>query len=158
MAITIAVGVPLLLAKGVDVTLSTGALGVVVGRLVAATVLWTAIGVGLGLAVRHQVAAIAGTLVWILAAEGLLSGLVPDVAKFFPGAAGLAVVGVNPADLLTPGLGALLLGGYALVAVATGGVWRRRGDIAWGVRVGGVSRETPCLQICGSPRWPAFLS
>ena len=49
MAITIAVGVPLLLAKGVDVTLSTGALGVVVGRLVAATVLWTAIGVGLGL-------------------------------------------------------------------------------------------------------------
>ena len=130
MAITIAVGVPLLLAKGVGVTLSTGALGVVVGRLVAATVLWTAIGVGLGLAVRHQVAAIAGTLVWILAAEGLLSGLVPDVAKFFPGAAGLAVVGVNPADLLTPGLGALLLVGYALVAVATGAILMQRRDIA----------------------------
>jgi hypothetical protein len=109
---------------------STGALGVVVGRLVAATVLWTAIGVGLGLAVRHQVAAIAGTLVWILAAEGLLSGLVPDVAKFFPGAAGLAVVGVNPADLLTPGLGALLLVGYALVAVATGAILMQRRDIA----------------------------
>jgi hypothetical protein len=93
-------------------------------------VLWTAIGVGLGLAVRHQVAAIAGTLVWILAAEGLLSGLVPDVAKFFPGAAGFAVVGVNPADLLTPGLGALLLGGYALVAVATGAILMQRRDIA----------------------------
>jgi ABC-2 type transport system permease protein len=130
MAITIAVGVPLLVAKGVDVTWSTAALAIVVGRLVAATVLWTAIGVGLGLAVRHQVAAIAGTLVWILAAEGLLSGLVPDVAKFFPGAAGFAVVGVNPADLLTPGLGALLLGGYALVAVATGAVLMRRRDIA----------------------------
>ncbi len=48
MAITIAVGVPLLVAKGVEVTWSTGALAVVVGRLVAATVLWTAIGVGLG--------------------------------------------------------------------------------------------------------------
>ena len=60
MAITIVVGVPLLVAKGVDVTWSTAALAIVVGRLVAATVLWTAIGVGLGLAVRHQVAAIAG--------------------------------------------------------------------------------------------------
>ena len=130
MAITIAVGVPLLVAKGVDVTWSTGALAVVVGRLVAATVLWTAIGVGLGLAVRHQVAAIAGTLVWILAAEGIFSGLVPGVAKFFPGAAGFAIVGINPADLLTPGLGAVLLGGYALVAVATGAVLMQRRDIA----------------------------
>jgi len=130
MAITIAVGVPFLVAKGVEVTVSTGAMGVVVGRLVAATILWTAIGVGLGLAVRHQVAAIAGTLVWILAAEGLLSGLVPHVAKFFPGAAGFAVVGVNPAELLTPGLGALLLGGYALIAVVTGAVLMRRRDIA----------------------------
>jgi hypothetical protein len=130
IAITIAVGVPLLVAKGVDVTWSTAALAVVVGRLVAATVLWTAIGVGLGLAVRHQVAAIAGTLVWILAAEGLLSGLVPNVAKFFPGAAGFAIVGVNSADLLTPGLGAVLLGGYAVVAVATGAVLMQRRDIA----------------------------
>jgi len=130
MAITIAVGVPLLVAKGVDVMWSTAALGVVVGRLVAATVLWTAIGVGLGLAVRHQVAAIAGTLVWILAAEGLLSGLVPNVAKFFPGAAGFAIVGVNSADLLTPSLGAVLLSGYAVVAVATGAVLMQRRDIA----------------------------
>ena len=130
MAITIAVGVPLLVAKGVDVTWSTAALAIVLGRLVAATVLWTAIGVGLGLAIRHQVAAIAGTLVWILAAEGIFSGLVPGVAKFFPGAAGFAIVGLNPADLLTPGLGAVLLGGYALVAVATGAVLMRRRDIA----------------------------
>ena len=35
-------------------------MAVIVGRLVGATVLWTAIGVGLGLAVKHQVAAIAG--------------------------------------------------------------------------------------------------
>jgi ABC-2 type transport system permease protein len=130
MVITIAVGVPLLVAKGVEVTWSIGALGVVVGRLVAATVLWTAIGVGLGLAVRHQVAAIAGTLVWILAAEGLLSGLVPNVAKFFPGAAGFALVGVNPAELLTPGRGALLLGAYAIVAVAAGALLMQRRDIA----------------------------
>jgi ABC-2 type transport system permease protein len=130
VAVTIAVGVPLLVVKGVEVTWSTGALAVLVGRLVAATVLWTTIGVGLGLAVRNQVAAIAGTLVWVLAAEGIFSGLVPGVAKYFPGAAGLAIVGLNSADLLTPGLGAVLLGGYALVAVATGAVLMQRRDIA----------------------------
>ena len=75
-------------------------------------------------------AAIAGTLVWLLAAEGILSGLVPDVAKYFPGAAGFAIVGINPAELLTPILGAALLGGYALVAVATGAVLMQRRDIA----------------------------
>ena len=102
----------------------------IVGRLVLATVLWTAVGVGLGLAVKHQVAAIAGTLVWLLAAEGILSGLVPNVAKYFPGAAGFATVGINSAELLTPALGAVLLGAYALVAVAIGAVLMQRRDIA----------------------------
>jgi ABC-type transport system involved in multi-copper enzyme maturation permease subunit len=129
-AVTIAVGVPLLMTKGVEVTWSAPALAEVVGRLVGATVLWTAIGVGLGLAVRHQVAAIAGALVWLLAAEGILSGLVPNVAKYFPGAAGFAIVGINAADLLTPALGAVLLGAYAVVAVAAGDVLMQRRDIA----------------------------
>jgi ABC-2 type transport system permease protein len=129
VVISFAVGVPILVIKGMDVTWSTGALAVIVGRLVAATVMWTAIGVGLGLAVKHQVAAIAGALVWLLAAEGIFSGLVPDVAKYFPGAAGFAVVGINPAELLAPSLGAVLLSGYALLAVATGALLMQRRDI-----------------------------
>jgi ABC-2 type transport system permease protein len=129
VAISIAVGLPILVIKGIDIAWSTGALAEIVGRLVVATVLWTAVGVGLGLAVKHQVAAIAGTLVWLLAAEGILSGLVPDVAKYFPGAAGFATVGINSAELLTPALGALLLGAYALVAVAIGAVLMERRDI-----------------------------
>jgi hypothetical protein len=107
-----------------------GAMAVIVGRLVGATVLWTAIGVGLGLAVKHQVAAIAGALVWLLAAEGILSGLMPDVARYFPGAAGFAVVGINSAELLMPALGAALLGAYAVVAIAAGGFLVQRRDIA----------------------------
>jgi ABC-type transport system involved in multi-copper enzyme maturation permease subunit len=129
MIVAIVVGVPVLLIKGVDVTWSATPMAEVVGRLVGATVLWTAIGVGIGLAVKHQVAAIAGSLVWILAAEGLLSGLVPHVAKYFPGAAGFAIVGINPAELLTPGMGALLLGGYAVAAVAAGAILMQRRDI-----------------------------
>ena len=128
-AVSIAIGAPLLLAKGVEITWSASAMAEVVGRLVGATVLWTAIGVGLGLAVKHQVAATAGALVWLLAAEGIFSGLVPNVAKYFPGAAGFAIVGINPADLLTPGLGALLLGSYAAVAVGVGAVLMQRRNI-----------------------------
>jgi ABC-type transport system involved in multi-copper enzyme maturation permease subunit len=126
-AVSIAIGVPLL-AKGVEIVWSASAMAEVVGRLVGATVLWTAIGVGLGLAVKHQVAAIAGALVWLLAAEGIFSGLVPNIAKYFPGAAGFAIVGINPADLLTPGLGALLLGSYAAVAIGVGAVLMQRRD------------------------------
>jgi hypothetical protein len=128
-AVSIAIGVPLLLAKGIEITWSALAMAEVVGRLVGATVLWTAIGVGLGLAVKHQVAAIAGALVWLLAAEGIFSGLVPNIAKYFPGAAGFAIVGINPADLLTPGFGALLLGSYAAVAIGVGAVLMQRRDI-----------------------------
>jgi ABC-2 type transport system permease protein len=128
-AISIGVGVPLLMAKGIEITWSASSMAEVVGRLFAATVLWTAFGVGVGLAVKHQVAAIAGALVWLLAAEGIFSGLVPNVAKYFPGAAGFAIVGINPADLLTPAVGALLLGGYAVAAVAAGAVLMLRRDI-----------------------------
>ena len=139
MAGTIAIGLPILVARGIDVTWSTSALVEVVGRLVGATVLWTAIGVGLGLAVRHQVAAIAGTLIWLLAAEGILSGLVPNVAKFFPGAAGFAIVGINSASLLTPALG----------RAAAGHVRGRRGharrgpDAAPGHHLGGTRCPGP---------------
>lgn len=130
VVVSVAIGVPILVAKGVEITWSASAMAEVVDRLVGATVLWAALGVGLGLAVKHQVAAIAGTLVWLLAAESIFGGLVPNVAKYFPGAAGFAVVGINPAQLLAPAMGALLLGAYALVVVATGAVLMQRRDIA----------------------------
>jgi ABC-type transport system involved in multi-copper enzyme maturation permease subunit len=130
VVVSIALGTALLIGKGVGIAWSMGALTTIVVRLLGASAVWGAIGVGLGLAVRHQVAAIAGTLIWLLAAEGILSGLVPDVARFFPGAAGLAFVGINPADVLTPVLGALVLSCYAVLAVTGGAVLMQRRDIA----------------------------
>jgi ABC-2 type transport system permease protein len=128
-ATSVAIGVPLLLVKGVDVTWSVGGIAELVSRLLVATVIWSAAGVGLGLAVRHQVAAIAGALIWLLAGEGILSGLVPDVARFFPGSAGLAIVGINPSLVLSPAFGALVLGSYAVAAVSAGAVLMQRRDI-----------------------------
>jgi ABC-2 type transport system permease protein len=118
-------------AGGVALALaSAGAMAETAGRLLGATVLWTTIGVGLGLAVRHQVAAVAGSLVWMVAGEGVVAGLLPDLARYFPGAAGFSVVGINGDGLLAPAVAAVLLGGYALVAVVAGGALMRRRDIA----------------------------
>jgi hypothetical protein len=105
------------------------ALAELAGRLAAAAALWAAIGVGVGLAVRHQVAAVAGSLVWLLAGEGLLSGVMPRVARFFPGSAGFAVTGLNASRLLSPASAAVVLGAYAMVAVVAGGALMRRRDI-----------------------------
>ncbi|HSL11926.1 MAG TPA: hypothetical protein VLA82_11490 [Actinomycetota bacterium] len=124
-----AIGVPLLLGEGWEATWSAAALGEVVGRLLAATVLWSAIGVGLGLAVRHQVAAVAGALVWMVAGEGIVAGMLPDVARYFPGSAGYALVGLSEGTLLTAGAGAIVLAAYAIASVATGARLMRRRDI-----------------------------
>lgn len=124
-----AIGVPLLLADGWDAAVSAGAMTQVLGRLIVATMLWTTIGVGLGLAVRHQVAAVAGALVWMVAGEGIVAGFLPDIARYFPGAAGFSVVGINAGDLLAPAAAAMLLGGYAMLAIVAGGALMRRRDI-----------------------------
>jgi ABC-2 type transport system permease protein len=127
--LAVAVAVPLLAGRGVEVTWSASAMAEVVGRLLGASALWTAIGVGLGLAVRHQVAAIAGALIWMLAGEGILSAFIPDIGTYFPGTAGSALVGVNAEGLLAPGIAAAVLAGWALVATATGGLLMRRRDL-----------------------------
>jgi hypothetical protein len=128
LAGAIVAGVAVLLAQGIHVTWSAAGMAQVVGRLLGATVLWTTIGVGVGLAVKQQVAAIAGGLVWLLAGEGILGNLIPDVAKYFPGSAGAGVVGLG-SSFLTPGIAAIVLGAYAAVAVATGAVLMARRDV-----------------------------
>jgi ABC-2 type transport system permease protein len=126
---SLAIGVPLLLGRGIDVTWSVGAMTEIVGRLAAANILWATIGVGFGLAVRHQVAAIAGALVWMLAGEGILAGFVPDAARFFPGSAGFGLLGINPDHVLPPIPAALLLAGYAAIASVAGAAVMRRRDV-----------------------------
>jgi ABC-2 type transport system permease protein len=130
LAVSVAVAVPTLLVKGMGVTVSAGPAATLLGRLLLSSVLWSALGVGFGLAVRHQVAAIAGALVWMLAGEALFSGLVPSVARFFPGAAGFGLVGLNPASTLPPVAGGAVLAAYAIVAALIGGSLMKRRDVA----------------------------
>jgi ABC-2 type transport system permease protein len=128
LAASVATGIVLLLSHGVHITGSAAGMAPIVGRLLLATVLWTSIGVGAGLAVKQQVAAIAGGLVWLLAGEGILGNAIPHIAKYFPGSAGEGVVGLG-STFLGLGAAALVLGAYAAVAVATGAVLMARRDV-----------------------------
>ncbi len=126
----IAVGTVGLAIQGGDLTWSTGTLGTMSGYLVVASVLWAGIGVGVGLAVRHQLAAIVGMFVWSLVVESALGALVPDVARFLPDAAGSAIVGVDAANLLAPGIAVAVLAGWAVLATVVGGRLMQRRDVA----------------------------
>jgi hypothetical protein len=84
--------------------------------------LWSAIGLGVGLFVSHQVAAIVGSLVWLMVGENLVEVVSAGVAKFLPVHAGTALLGTHARDatLVAPVVGAGLLAGWALLALGVG--------------------------------------
>lgn len=126
----IAAGAVGLAIQGGDLAWSTGTLAAMGGNLIVASVLWAGIGLGVGLAVRHQVAAIVGMFLWSMVVEGVLGALVPDVAMYLPDAAGSAIVGVNATDLLTPGIAVAVLAGWSVLATMVGGQLMQRRDVA----------------------------
>lgn len=125
------VGLALLLSslKGGSLTLATSDLGAMAGML-GSTALWSAIGVGIGAVVRHQVAAIVGGVIWILVVENLGAGLLRDAGRFLPGQAahGLADA-VGAGDLLAVPVAALVLGTYTLLAWLVGSLDLARRDV-----------------------------
>ena len=76
----------LLVADGVAISVSLAALAVLLAKAIAICALWAAIGLGMGVTVTHQVAAIVGTILWVLVAEGLVEMLSAPVARFLPAA------------------------------------------------------------------------
>lgn len=135
VAATVVVGgvsLALLAADGVAVSVSVAALAILLGKAVALCALWAAIGLGVGLFVQHQIAAIVGAILWMLVGEGIVEMLVPGVSKFLPAHASTSVLGIIPADMsvVAPAVGAALLGGWALLSLGTGTRALARRDIA----------------------------
>lgn len=93
------------------------------------TTLAPALGLGIGMIIRHSAAAVTTVLVWALLVENLIKGFAPaTVARFFPfGCAarllGIKTVGDNQATLaaaLPRVLDALVFSGYIAVGLAIG--------------------------------------
>jgi ABC-2 type transport system permease protein len=119
-AVTLGVSLPWLAAKGVHPTLlSSDVAGVLLGSA-AVMVLFGLIGIGLGAIVRNQVAAVVGSLVWLLVVENLLVSLFPAVGKWLSFGASASLIGSADAGLLPAGAAAILLLGYAAAFIAAG--------------------------------------
>src|SRR6266508_3166930 len=80
--------------------------------------------------IDNQLATLVGLCAWMLLVENLLLPFVPDVGRFTPGAAGLALAGSIADKLLTPTPAALMLALYAAAAAAGGWLATLRRDVA----------------------------
>ena len=131
-ALAAAVGTAALRARGIHVQLDRGDYVLLLLGGTAAAALWAALGVGLGALVRNQVPTLIGICAWLLFVEGLLAGdLVGlgEVGRFLPGAAAAAISGQDPATLLAPVPGLVLLASYAAAAALAGSVATSRRDV-----------------------------
>jgi ABC-type transport system involved in multi-copper enzyme maturation permease subunit len=122
LAVTAAVAAGWLAAVGVTSSLLDARLGSVAGVTLLGAGLCGLVGVGVGALVRNQVAALVGTLVWVLVVEGLLMSLLntPSLGKWLPSAAAAAAITSPGGAHLSRLAGSLLLAGYALALALAG--------------------------------------
>jgi ABC-2 type transport system permease protein len=122
LAVTVAVATGWLAAEGIAPSMLDARLGSVVGVTLLGAGLCGLVGVGVGALVRNQVAALVGTLVWILVVEGLLMSLLnaPSLGKWLPSSAAAAAITSPGGAHLSRLVGTLLLAGYALAFALAG--------------------------------------
>lgn len=129
--LTLAIALPWLAQRNIDLGAhSTDILVVLVGGI-AATALGALMGVGLGALMTNQTLAVTATLVWVLVVESLLGNFASGVGRFFPGGAASAMSSVAPpsGDVLPFWIAGLLFVGYALVIAEAGSRLVVRRDI-----------------------------
>lgn len=122
-----------LAARGVEVQLTRGDYAQLLAGGAVAGALFAAVGVGVGAAIRNQVAAVAGLCLWLLFVEPLVLGNAPALGKYAPEASAGAVTGAiqtQIADsLVEPVAGIALLAAYAALAALAGGLLIAHRDI-----------------------------
>jgi ABC-type transport system involved in multi-copper enzyme maturation permease subunit len=127
-AVAMTLGAALVAAEGFPPVIAWASVASTVAAGAVAGVLWSLLGVGVGVAVRHQVPALVGSLVWILVAEYVLASFAPGLATYLPVTAGGSLLGLDGAPL-SPTAGGLVLAGWAAAALAAGRALLRRRDV-----------------------------
>jgi len=121
--VVLAIALPWLPAKGVQVPLADPGLAARVGGLAAAVALSGVLGTGLGALFRNQFAAVvAGLLLWQGGVEDLVVGVLgrPGLGRWLPQGATAALTAPGDATLAM-WAGALVLAAYGLVLAVAGG-------------------------------------
>ena len=127
--VTLAMGLPWLAAKDIDVTFSDREVTLALVGTLATSALWGALGVAFGSVVPNQVGAIVITLLWLLIVDNLLAGLVPDVAPFTPGGAARGLLRIDADDLLTMWAAAAVTLTYVIGLAGIGAAFVMRRDV-----------------------------
>ena len=130
-AVTLAIALPWLAAKDVDVSVLDGEVVQVVAGLLLGTGLYGLLGVSVGSLVRNPAAAVSIALVWSFVIEALLVGLLPEVGRWLPGGAGQALArsSTTAGDLLPMWGGGLLLAAYGVLFAVAGSRLVMRRDV-----------------------------
>jgi ABC-2 type transport system permease protein len=121
---------PWLAADGIDIGLTSHDIGTIFGACVVFSALSGALGVGLGSIFGEHGAALALTMVGLIIFEITLASLLPEIERYGPGAAGVALSGLPSDTLLSMWVGGLVYGGYAVLALGAATWLTQRRDIA----------------------------
>jgi ABC-type transport system involved in multi-copper enzyme maturation permease subunit len=131
--LVLAIALTWLPAKGIHISPTGDGIPAVLLAAVAALAVYSVLGVGVGALVRNQIAAVVGTLIYLLVLEAILSvvPVVRDYYRYLPGGALNALIrsGASQVPLLAPWQGGLLLLGYGLVLAGLGAALAVRRDI-----------------------------
>jgi ABC-2 type transport system permease protein len=130
-AAVLAVGLPWLRAKGIEVAIADPGVAARVAGLAAAVALYAVLGTGLGALLRNQVAAVVvGLLWWSQGVERVLTGILhqPGLERWLPMGAASALTA--PGDGTLPmWAGALVFAAYGLGLALLGGRLVARRDL-----------------------------
>jgi ABC-2 type transport system permease protein len=130
-AAVLAVGLPWLRAKGIEVAVADPGVAARVAGLAVAVALYAVLGTGLGALLRNQVAAVVvGLLWWSQGVEGVLTGILhqPGLERWLPTGAASALTA--PSDGRLPmWAGALVFAAYGLGLALLGGRQVARRDL-----------------------------
>lgn len=114
--------------KGYTFPLSSGqAWQILAGATLYASLLG-ALGAATGSLIRNQVGVIVGWFVWLMLAENIFVGLVPDIGRWLPGAAGRGLILDPNGNFLAQPVAAVVLATYAVVIAASAILIERRRD------------------------------
>jgi ABC-type transport system involved in multi-copper enzyme maturation permease subunit len=134
VGVTLAIALPWLAAKGIDVSLGANRIPQTLIGVGANVAIYAILGVGLGALLKNQVAAVVGLLVYLLLVGPILTAInnIRDVTKFLPHAASSALVQNTPnsgSALLDQWQGGVVLVAWAVLFAVLGYLLAVRRDI-----------------------------
>jgi ABC-type transport system involved in multi-copper enzyme maturation permease subunit len=134
LAVTLAIGMPWLASRDIDLSLTADGIPPTLAGVVAAGVAFGLLGVAVGALIRDQVAAVVGLLVYRFVAEPIVTAVpaLHDWTRYLPGQAASALAGssLENLDFLPSWQGGLVLLGYVAAVVTLGLLLTMRRDVA----------------------------